>query len=1225
MGDEPAAPRPTFRPRIPDEVDPCHVTYDTWRKWVRSFDIYKLASKLFTEAVPPAEQRAILFNIAGGQFTDLVDELFGEAELQAASVADIVERVENTIKPLRLELQNRLQLFDTSQKHSQSVAEFLRHLRSLFRETGYGEQVSKDEMIRDLFVRGLTNDDARRAILQEDFAALTVAKCQHIASSFERILPSTTTAAGGTTGPECSLVKKAVSTTGKKKKSCYFCGGVFPHPSGITCPARGKTCDSCGKLNHFASECQSGRVNSIKDESTTAGSDIVSGSIQVATVSQERQSSRRRLPVKVCGQSVSMLIDGGSDISALSAQFARKIGLQYETVTHPPVAQTASTARSLQICGVIRDCQLELPHVFVLVDLWIIGDLADNAILGTDVLSQMTTLHVEYGGPLGTLNCGTVEQQQKHVFTGIDGRKLQLPASCFDHTRICKAEPQSCFTGINTERPIRAATRRYSVQDKQFIHSEVKRLTDEGRIQPSRSAWRSQVLVVRDREGNRKPRFCIDYAPTVNKVTPLDAFPVPLVDDLLTDLNRHHFFSSVDMRAAFHQVPLRQEERQYTAFEADGALWEFLVIPYGLRNAPSAFNRACHDMFDGLEGVYIYIDDVVIAGNTREDHDANLQAFMLRLQQYDISLSSKKCVFNGSRIQFLGHIIEGGTIRPDPARYQSIIDFPTPTSEKSLHSFLGLAVHFSKWVPNFSTIAAPLFDAHRNKTPFPLSSACLSAMEHLKTGITETVLHAVDPAGGPLLVETDASGLAIGGVLSQDGKPISFHSKRLSPIEQLWSPPELEGYAALKCCEKFKPYLWGRHFTLLCDQQGFVHALSSNSSVKNKKFARWRLEMSDLDYTVRHRPGYRNTTADALSRAVTSIDVEPFDIVRQRHVQYGHPGAKRLADLLRRSGDACLIRGLLEKCASVASSCETCSRIKPQWAKPEAALPMINSTAPWQRISIDFQVGKPTTPQGTNLLVIIDEYSRFPFAAVTADREADTVIKVLTQLFYTYGPPVEVHSDRGAEFRSQKLADFLQSWGVRQTWTSAYNPQSNGQVESYNGTLWKTILCLLDDQKKSTNQWHTVLGQALHSMRSLVVTTTGSTPHDRFLTFARPTVPAVPTAVAPPHRLLPGSRALLRRHVRNKADPVGDEVSIEDVFPGHACVVFPDGQRDTVNLRHLAPLPGLPDHDITTEVAPPQQAPPAATTPATPPPVRRSTRTAAGLPPDRLHYNSLGG
>lgn len=592
---------------------------------------------------------------------------------------------------------------------------------------------------------------------------------------------------------------------------------------------------------------------------------------------------------------------------------------------------------------------------------------------------------------------------------------------------------------------------------------------------------------------------------------------------------------------------------------------------------------------------------------------------MRMAQLMGLSLNCSKCTFGGKELTWLGHILTSSTRRPDPKRTSAFQSYPVPQTQKQLQRFLGISVYHSQWVPRFAETMDPLFMAvHRGVDAFPLNQQCLDSIAVVKSAVESSLL-AVPSSDSPLRLETDASRRAVGAVLSQNGRPVAYVSHRLSIAEQRWSAAELEGYAVVVSIRKLRPFL-RRRFLLICDQQGLVSALRSKSAIKNAKFERWRLELCDFDFEVQFRPGALNVAADALSRiaSVTAPGSVPeqtpdLESIRQLHVTLGHPGSQRLADTIREQGlEYSAVR---RSCEIVSRDCLICSEVKPKWIRPEDEAKLIQSTAPWERVSMDFMVDKPLTPRGNrHILHVLDEHTRFPFAAATPDRKTTTVQNVLGQIIAIVGPPKSVHTDRGAEFESAKFVEWLAARGIHKSRTTPYHPQGDGQVERYNGVLWNAVLCLLRERGWPLTDWDLALPAALDSLRTLPVKPTGQSPHKGFFAFPRRlSRPVSPLSVST--RIAPGDTAFLRRFVRNKSEPRGDPVEVVDVWPSYALVQRPgDRPPDTVNIRDLAPLP--PSHQSIPPTPSQQSIPPtpSPTVESLPPPAAEAVEPPPRVP-----------
>ena len=249
------------------------------------------------------------------------------------------------------------------------------------------------------------------------------------------------------------------------------------------------------------------------------------------------------------------------------------------------------------------------------------------------------------------------------------------------------------------------------------------------------------------------------------------------------------------------------------------------------------------------------------------------------------------------------------------------------------------------------------------------------------------------------------------------------------------------------------------------------------------------------------------------------------------------------------------------------SRCPVCCECKPQFHRPEK-VPLIKATQPFERINIDFKGPLPTNNGNKYFLMVVDEYSRFPFVFPCPDVSTNTVIKCLTSLFSLVGMPAYVHSDRGASFMSRELRDFLSSKGVASSRTTSYNPEGNGQAERCNGVIWKAVTMSLKSKNLPLKNWQDVLPDVLHSVRSLLCTATNETPHERFFGFSRRSSAgaSIPTWLATP------GPVYIKRQVRtSKMDPLVDEVELLQANPHYGHVRYPDGRETTVATKHLAP------------------------------------------------------
>jgi hypothetical protein len=409
----------------------------------------------------------------------------------------------------------------------------------------------------------------------------------------------------------------------------------------------------------------------------------------------------------------------------------------------------------------------------------------------------------------------------------------------------------------------------------------------------------------------------------------------------------------------------------------------------------------------------------------------------------------------------------------------------------------------------------------------------------LKSGIVKSVLTSPNDTD-LLVVESDASDIALSASLNQNGQPVAFFSRTLQPHERRHSSVEKEAAAIVEACRKWRHYLTGRNFLLITDQQAvsFMFDPQKHGKIKNDKILRWRMELSCFSFDIQYRPGKENWTADCLTRAHCSAACNNKRLL-EIHEGLCHPGIARLGHFVRSKN----LPYSMEDVKAVVSQCRVCAELKPNYYRPKNP-PLIKAMAPLDRLSIDFKGPLPSCTQNKYVLTVVDEYSRFPFAFPCKDMTSVTVIKCLTSIFATFGLAGFIHSDNFTSLISKELHDYFLSLGVAYSNSAVYNPRGNGQCERYNGTIWKCVQLALKSKKLEKSQWENVLPNALHSIRTLVCTSTNQTPHERLFSFQRRTV----SGHSLPTWLLQKGPALLKKHVRSsKYDDLCEEVELVHV------------------------------------------------------------------------------
>jgi hypothetical protein len=397
------------------------------------------------------------------------------------------------------------------------------------------------------------------------------------------------------------------------------------------------------------------------------------------------------------------------------------------------------------------------------------------------------------------------------------------------------------------------------------LKRQLQDFVDHGFIRPSTSPYGAPVLFVKKKEGDL--RMCVDYR-ALNKQTIKNTYPLPRIDELLDRLSGAKVFTKIDLRSGYHQVRVNEEDIPKTAFRTRYGLFEFLVMPFGLTNAPATFMRLINDVFkkEMDDFVIAYLDDILIYSPDEETHLIHLRQVLSRLREHQLYAKQSKCDFFKLEVPFLGHVINGSGVTVDPKKVQAIKDWPPLTKVKDVQAFLGLVNYYRRFIPDLAKIAAPLTELLKKENPFTWSDNEATAFEEMKRLITEAPVLAVFRPGVPVSVHTDASNFAVGAVLMQEGRPIAYESRKLSPPEINYPVHEKEQLAIVFALLKWRVYLHSTNdpFIIYTDHQSLRY-LDTKKELSGRQ-ARWSEKLAPFKYIIKYKKGTLNKVPDALSR-----------------------------------------------------------------------------------------------------------------------------------------------------------------------------------------------------------------------------------------------------------------------------------------------------------------------------------------------------------------------
>lgn len=422
---------------------------------------------------------------------------------------------------------------------------------------------------------------------------------------------------------------------------------------------------------------------------------------------------------------------------------------------------------------------------------------------------------------------------------------------------------------------------------RKVIEEHTNEMLKQGIIEKSTSPFNSPLLVVpkKSNDGSQKFRVVVDFR-KLNNMTVDIAYPIPQITDILDQLGKSKYFTTLDLASGFHQIPMDPNDKEKTAFSTHQGHYHFNRMPFGLKGAPLTFQKLMDTVLIGLQGIhcFIYIDDLVIYATTLEEHNKKLKAILNRLRKHNLKLQPSKCNFLRKEVCYLGHLITDKGIKPNPENVKAVIDFKTPSKVKHVRAFLGLVGYYRRFIKNFSKIAEPLNNLLKKNVDFAWTPNCEIAFQFLKKLITEPPILQYPDFSKNFILTTDASNKALGAVLSQGavGKdlPIAFASRTLSKAEQNYSTTEKELLAITWATKYFRPYLYGTKFTIVTDHKPLTHIFGIKDP--GTRLTNLRLKLEEYNFNIIYKSGKNNTNADGLSRMYITT---PSDTSYQEFLQ----------------------------------------------------------------------------------------------------------------------------------------------------------------------------------------------------------------------------------------------------------------------------------------------------------------------------------------------------
>lgn len=824
----------------------------------------------------------------------------------------LVEKFNDHYEPKPSVISERYKFHQCCQGPTESIAEFVAKLRRLSQYCNFScDNCNRlNEALRDRFVLGLNSEGIRKRLLCEK-EDLTLLKAVEIAQNIESAVKQNDAMSGMKTSsqPDVEINKMF------NRKHCNICGKN--NHTETNCYYKNNYCYICKKKGHVASVCrfkqrknhsereQASRPRTSSRKSYGTGSyagdrnrkgrnvkfsntrsnssqsidsvyNIEHEILQVGKQKNDEFVPKYKLPCLIGKKMINFELDTGSEVSIMpKAQLPNEILMQrsdrkLRSASGHPLKVAGEALVQVKCNGTVKKLKIYLidgiaPSLFG--RSWI-KEFFGNNLLRTLLSGNANTNKISANEPDQIKKI--VDQYRNSFFKNELGLLKNFKANLY-------LKPDAV--------PKYFKPRQVPITLEKKVNETIDEMVRQGQLAPvNYSEWGTPVVPVV--KPDNTIRICGDYKVTLNPQLLVPKYPMPRIDTLMRKIRGIKYFAKLDLSAAYNQVELSQESSFLTTMSTTKGLFRWLRLPFGISSSPAIFQSIMDSLLNRFPFVVVYLDDILVLGATVSELADHLNVVLKELSKHGLRGRLDKCNFCSEQIEYLGYFVDGQGIKANKSKIDAILKMPAPTNIKQVESFCGLCNYYNKFIKNFSTIIAPLNQLKQKESHWQWEAEQQQAFENLKTALASTdLLVHFDPTV-KLRLDTDASSVGIGAVLSHiypDGqeKPISFASRTLTKAEQKWSQIDREACAIIYGVKKFYQYLYGNKFELITDHKPLTAIFHPNKQLPafmSARLQRWAMFLMQFQYEIRYRNTSDHSNADGLSRLPISSNYDSCGI-----------------------------------------------------------------------------------------------------------------------------------------------------------------------------------------------------------------------------------------------------------------------------------------------------------------------------------------------------------